>query len=81
MQHVLTNPTSNSYLGGPTLVRRIGQYVEHLRVALLVARERRALMQLDDSTLKDIGLSRSQAFAEASRPFGDIPANRTTGYR
>jgi hypothetical protein len=81
MQHVLTNPANNSYLSGPTVVRRMGQWVGFLRVALVVARERRALMQLDDSMLKDIGLSRGQAFAEASRPFGDIPANRATGYR
>jgi uncharacterized protein YjiS (DUF1127 family) len=32
-------------------------------------RTRRALLSLNDEQLKDIGLSRSQAFAEAVRPF------------
>ncbi len=30
---------------------------------------RRALLRLNDAQLKDIGLSRSQAYAEAVRPF------------
>ncbi len=32
-------------------------------------RTRRALLALNDAQLKDIGLSRSQAFSEAVRPF------------
>jgi uncharacterized protein YjiS (DUF1127 family) len=32
------------------------------------ARERRALAQLDDNALKDIGVTRRQADAEASKP-------------
>jgi uncharacterized protein YjiS (DUF1127 family) len=35
------------------------------------ARSRRALSALSDEQLKDIGLSRSDAFREASRPFWD----------
>lgn len=33
------------------------------------ARTRRQLMSLDDATLKDIGLGRSQAYTEYSKPF------------
>lgn len=33
------------------------------------ARERQALAQLDDNALKDIGVTRRQADAEASKPF------------
>jgi uncharacterized protein YjiS (DUF1127 family) len=32
-------------------------------------RERRALLELDDALLKDIGLSRADALREASKPF------------
>jgi uncharacterized protein YjiS (DUF1127 family) len=40
---------------------------------MTVARERRQLMQLDDRMLRDIGIGRSEAYAEASRSFGDLP--------
>jgi uncharacterized protein YjiS (DUF1127 family) len=33
------------------------------------SRERQALAQLDDDALKDIGVTRQQAIAEAARPF------------
>ncbi len=32
-------------------------------------RQRRALLGLDDATLKDIGLGRGDAFREAAKPF------------
>jgi uncharacterized protein YjiS (DUF1127 family) len=35
------------------------------------ARQRRQLAQLDDDRLRDIGISRAQALAEADRPFWD----------
>jgi uncharacterized protein YjiS (DUF1127 family) len=35
-------------------------------------RQRRALLALDDTLLKDIGLSRADAAREAARPFWDI---------
>ncbi len=34
-----------------------------------VARQRRSLATLDDRALKDIGLSRSDIFAETAKPF------------
>jgi uncharacterized protein YjiS (DUF1127 family) len=33
------------------------------------ARERRALMEMSDQTLRDIGISRADAWREAARPF------------
>lgn len=41
-----------------------------------VAAERRALAAADDAMLKDIGLSRADVVAEASRPFWDLPRAR-----
>ncbi len=42
-------------------------------IELLVQRRRSrlALMELSDDMLKDIGVSRSEAFREANRPFWD----------
>ncbi|MCL5775777.1 DUF1127 domain-containing protein [Limibaculum sp. FT325] len=41
---------------------------------LTVAAERRRLAALPDHVLKDIGLSRADAMAEAARPFWDTDA-------
>ncbi len=45
-----------------------------LRSLLDLHRSRRALAQLDDAALNDLGLTRAQANAEAARPFWDMPA-------
>ena len=47
-----------------------------LRLALVVASERRQLAALDDRMLKDIGLSRSMAAGEVARDFLDVPIRR-----
>jgi uncharacterized protein YjiS (DUF1127 family) len=47
-----------------------------LAVAFSVARERRALMALSDDALKDIGLSRADAYREGTRAFWDLPMDR-----
>ena len=47
-----------------------------LRLALTAHAQRQKLATLDDAALADIGLTRTQAFAEASRPLWDVPANR-----
>jgi uncharacterized protein YjiS (DUF1127 family) len=47
-----------------------------LRAWRRVAAERRALSRLDDRLLRDIGLDRASAEAEAARPFWDPPAGR-----
>ena len=46
-----------------------------LHLALIAHAQRRKLASLDDAALADIGLTRTQAFAEANRPFWDVPAN------
>jgi uncharacterized protein YjiS (DUF1127 family) len=48
-----------------------------LRMADLMElwRQRRALDELDDRTLDDIGVRRHAARQEASRSFWDVPAN------
>ncbi len=61
-------------------VRQVGAWSVFLRTALTVARERRSLMQLDDHVLKDIGIGRSEAFHEASKPFGDVSNRRLNLY-
>lgn len=42
------------------------------RVAAVTS-ERRRLSELSDAQLRDIGLTRDQARAEAERPFWDLP--------
>lgn len=43
------------------------------RGAALARRERAELASLDDAALKDIGVSREEALAEARRPLWDVP--------
>ncbi len=38
-------------------------------------RQRKALARLDDMSLRDMGLTRSQAKTEALRPVWDVPAS------
>jgi uncharacterized protein YjiS (DUF1127 family) len=54
---------------------RLGQLMGVLELALRVRRERRALLGMDDRMLKDMGLN-GAAYAEANRPFWDVPADR-----
>ena len=55
--------------------RRIKRKVIGARILDLfnLARQRRALAQLDDDALNDIGVSRKDARNEAERPFWDAP--------
>ncbi len=48
--------------------------MKNVWTAFEVARERRALTQMSDEALNDIGLSRIDAEREASRSFWDLPA-------
>ena len=45
-----------------------------IRAALSTRRQRRALGNLDDSALFDLGLTRAQVEKEAARPVWDVPA-------
>ena len=58
-----------------SLVQQLARLAEQAITTLLrwqeLARERRALLRLDDHMLKDIGLSRADAMREAERPFWD----------
>ena len=53
-----------------------GNLLATLVTAWQVARERRALSQVDARTLEDIGLSEEAASIEAGRAFWDLPTNR-----
>ena len=55
--------------------KQIGRLVGAIELALQVRRERRILLGMDARMLKDMGLNGS-AYAEASRPFWDVPVNR-----
>jgi uncharacterized protein YjiS (DUF1127 family) len=54
---------------GRSRIGWIHAIVHHLNVW----RQRRHLSHLDDSALNDIGLTRKEADAEASRPIWDAP--------
>ena len=58
---------------GPGLYRRAGRQVRHgldsLRLWQERARGRRQLRRFDDHLLRDIGITRLQAEAEADKPF------------
>ncbi len=51
------------------LKRALSAFFRRIDEALERRRQRRDLMALTDQQLKDIGVSRSMAFREASRPF------------
>lgn len=55
----------------PSRARR--PLLHRLLDALALRRQRHQLAELDDGTLRDIGLTRDQARAEAARPLWDAP--------
>jgi len=46
-----------------------------IRKAVALRRERQSLLSMDAFLLRDIGLTREEALAEAARPIWDAPAN------
>jgi uncharacterized protein YjiS (DUF1127 family) len=68
-------------LTGVTKASKSGQFPALRSVLALIstARQRRHLARLDDHLLRDIGLSRAEAAAEASRPIWDAPAHWQRG--
>lgn len=57
---------------------RLVQVRTWLQRALEVSRQRRALYQLDDAALNDLGLSRADAWQEADKPFWEQPAEEAS---
>src|SRR5262245_24222680 len=55
---------------------RMSQLIDRIELALEARQERRMLLGLNDGTLKDLGLSRGDAYAEGSRPFWNVPADQ-----
>jgi uncharacterized protein YjiS (DUF1127 family) len=76
MQPAVIHQSSSPQHGVSDYVRIVARWFGFLVTAVTVARERRSLMELDDRMLKDIGLGRSEAFGEAIKAFGDLPADR-----
>lgn len=48
-------------------------FVAFVRKILLARRQRLQLLALDDRMLSDIGISRADAYREASRAYADLP--------
>ena len=59
-----------------TAAGTIWHLISLLHLAFEMRRERRMLLGMDDRALKDMGFNRGDAYAEAYRPFWDIPADR-----
>jgi uncharacterized protein YjiS (DUF1127 family) len=66
-------------------LRRVLRLLEEVWKAILrwheVRRQRRALLELSDQMLKDIGISRADAMREAARPFWDTEVESWRGWR
>jgi uncharacterized protein YjiS (DUF1127 family) len=62
--------------GFSRLWRPIARLASRIEFALQVRRERMSLLGLDDGMLKDIGLDRGRAYAEATRPCWDTGPGR-----
>ncbi len=70
----MTTCTNNTAIHRAALPAR-HSIVSRLGFALAARRQRNALKNLDDRALSDLGLSRDQAEAEASKPIWDVPAS------
>lgn len=67
----LSTPCSKS---SASMRLRLAQVFAWLMRAVEISRQRRALYQLDDAALSDLGLSRADAWQEADKPFWEQPA-------
>lgn len=52
----------------------LSRVLQATRLALAARAQRDRLLSLDDSALRDIGLTRQAATAEAQRPIWDVPS-------
>jgi uncharacterized protein YjiS (DUF1127 family) len=66
---------------GPGLAAWTRRAVELVLGWREVARQRRALLELDERLLKDIGITRADAEREAGRPFWDPAEERGRDWR
>ncbi|HRD79009.1 MAG TPA: DUF1127 domain-containing protein [Hyphomicrobiaceae bacterium] len=76
MSKIIANALPGALELGRPVGNRLVAILGHVGLAFRVAAERRQLAALDDASLKDIGLSRSVAYREASRSILDLPADR-----
>ncbi len=53
-------------------------FFSRILAALSLHKQRRDLARLDDHALRDIGITRHEAEAEAARPIWDVPGHWTT---
>lgn len=56
-------------------VDALRQFTLFVKTCIEVAKQRHALRKLDEKMLSDIGISRSDAYREYSRPFWDLPSD------
>ncbi len=70
--HVPALPAPRSYALRMTYKRSL-RAARYFLNCLDVARQRRQLLALDETKLRDVGISRTDALREANRQFWDIP--------
>ncbi len=70
--HRLALPRASRLLQGVSLLSRLPSRLIHISA---LVRSRRSLSRLDDHLLRDIGLTRAQALAEADRRAWDAPSH------
>ena len=62
-------------VGAVRVGRRSGpRHVVRIEKLIATWQERRVLLSASDHMLRDLGLSRADAYREGSRPFWDVPA-------
>lgn len=76
----LNNPTHNEqthpFLNMERVISALKMLIEKWQLARAVSRERATLRGLSDKALRDIGITRLQANAEANQSFFVIPSDR-----
>lgn len=75
MDHTTHLPLSGPH-SGTRVPAAVPGAMTWLGAVLRTLRERRQLAMLDEHALKDIGISRADAYREWSRPFWDLPGQR-----
>ena len=70
----MSSCTTNTVASRPTLPARLAM-VSLIGLAFAARRQRKALKALEDEALSDLGLTRTEAEAEANKPIWDVPAS------